>query len=144
MDTSLSNISEAVRPAVEADLPLILELGAALHAAIRLPGTYDRASFEGFVLPLLYRGGVFVSRRGMIGGIVWPSMWNNEYLIATEGFWWAEDGHGLALVRAFEAWARSEGASEVQVGTHQAYRRKAVSRLLRGYTPREDIRVKAL
>ena len=87
-------------------------------------------------------GCLFVSERGMIGGFAWPCPWS-DYTIAMEAFWWAEDGHGAALRRAFETWAETRGA-EPRMGLLHALRGAAVRRVLEadGYEPLETIMVK--
>jgi GNAT superfamily N-acetyltransferase len=131
-----------IRPAGEADLPLILDMGRELHAATGLPGRYDPKHFAARVT----RMDGFVSPRGAILGIVTPSMWSPDVLVAWEGFWWATDGNGMALLRAFEGWARESGATRVQIGTQHAYRGEAVGRLLEreGYAMRETYWTKGL
>jgi GNAT superfamily N-acetyltransferase len=55
---------------------------------------------------------------GAIGGILHPDLYDGSRTIADEFFWFARPEHrgaGVALYRAFEAWARERGASEIQM-----------------------------
>ena len=135
-----------IRPAGEADLPLILDLGAAMHAAMDKPAPYDPASVEASTRDLMERGTVLVADRGMVGGFVYGAFWNAAHKVAAEVFWWAEDGQAMALLAAFEGWARQQGAAEMLIGTQHAYRGAAVGRLLRrgGYAMSETYWTKGL
>lgn len=46
---------------------------------------------------------------GMIGGFLAPVWITEGYVVAHESFWWAEKGGG-SLLRAFERWAKENGA----------------------------------
>jgi len=80
-------------------------------------------------------GGCFVSPRGMILGIVAPLYYRPDYLEAHEIAWWCEDGSGLKLLRAFETWAREQGAREIIMSTLPDFTADVATRLLcrRGY-----------
>lgn len=134
-----------IREAGEADLPLILDMGRAFHAASGQEGEFCPDTFGDFCRLLIAEdaGCLFVSRRGMIGGLVWPSPWSRGVMLSLESFWWAEDGAGTALRRAFEAWAAGHGAAP-RMGFLHALRGAAVARALSadGYEPLETIMVK--
>lgn len=134
-----------IRAAGEDDLPLILDLGARFHAAAGEQGTFCPDTFGDFCRTLMEeeRGALFVSDRGMIGGLVWPSPWSRGVMVSLESFWWAEDGAGTALRRAFETFAGQWGAKP-RMGFLHALRGAAVARVLRadGYQPLETIMVK--
>ncbi len=134
----------SVRPATEADFPMMCDLGAKFHAASDDGGVYDPETFTRFLNLLLAEGCIFVSERGMIGGYAWPSPWAKDFLIAMEAFWWAEDGQGRALADAYEAWAGSVGAGSTRMGYIEATQPERVASILRkrGYRPLETIMVK--
>ncbi len=134
----------SVRPATEADFPMMVELGARFHAASDEGGEFCPRVFTDFLRLLLSDGCIFVSERGMIGGLVSPSPWAKDHLIAMEAFWWAEDGRGMSLVRAYEAWAKSVGAGSICMGFIEATEPKRVEKILRecGYRLLETIMVK--
>lgn len=103
-----------IRRAGLADVPLIVEMGAAFHAYSPWRDvSFDPNATAAFVAGLVERGVVFLSEAGMIGGILSPSFFNPAHLVAVELFWWASGGGG-ALREAFEAWAREQGAHGVQ------------------------------
>ena len=67
------------------------------------------------VLLLLECGAEIV---GAIGGVAYPDP-NSGELLATEFFWFVEDGHrgrGLELYRRFEAWARERDCKQINMG----------------------------
>jgi len=134
----------SVRPATEDDIPLLVELGEKFHALSDEGGEFCPATFAKFLSYLMQEGCVFVSKRGMLGGLAWPSPWSKDYLIAMESFWWAEDGQGRALANAFEAWAEAKGAKSLRMGFLYALAPEKVERMLkmRGYQPLETIMVK--
>jgi GNAT superfamily N-acetyltransferase len=55
--------------------------------------------------------------RGALGGVAYPDPYSGA-LIATEFFWFVSEGrrgHGLRLLKAFEAWAREKGCSQIRM-----------------------------
>lgn len=123
---------------------MMVGLGAKFHAASDDGGEFCPGTFTEFLRLLLAEGCIFVSERGMIGGLAWPSPWAKDYLIAMEAFWWAEDGQGRALADAYEAWAKSVGAGSTRMGYIEATQPERVKKILlkRGYKPLETIMVK--
>ncbi len=105
-----------IRPAEERDLPALIDMGERFHRAALLGGVFCPGVFAQFCSHLMREdeGCVFVSPIGMIGGHISPGFWDATYKIANEAFWWAEDGHGLALVKAYEEWAQPR-ADEVRM-----------------------------
>ena len=123
---------------------MMVGLGAKFHAASDDGGEFCAKTFTEFLRLLLAEGCIFVSERGMIGGLAWPSPWAKDYLIAMEAFWWAEDGQGRALADAYEAWAKSVGAGSTRMGYIEATQPDRVEKILikRGYRTLETIMVK--
>lgn len=95
------------------DIPLIVDLGARFHAAAGERGTFDPVVFAETVRNILSGGAWFVSRRGMIGGLLARSAFDRR-IIAHECFWYAEDGRGMDLLRAWLKWAENN-ADEVRM-----------------------------
>jgi len=133
-----------IRPATPADIPTLLAMGRRFHAASGMPAPFD-ADATGAVLARLIGGGgvVLLTDRGCIGGILAPLWFAPAWRMAVEMFWWAE-GDGLALLRAFEAWARAEGAQEVRMTTLHALPRADAIMRRRGYAPVEISYTKVL
>lgn len=64
---------------------------------------------------LLWHEGAIV---GAIGGVVYPEMYSDA-MVAQEFFWFVSPKHrgqGADLYRAFEQWARENGATEIRMG----------------------------
>jgi len=125
---------------------MLLELAEKFHAKARVAGEYCPESTAKFLIGMIGsdHACVFVSERGMIGGLAWPSQWSKDYLQAIESFWWAEDGHGRELADAFEAWAKAKGAKSTQMCFLHSLMPEKVEKMLRmrGYKPLETNMVK--
>ena len=120
-------------------MPQIVELGAEFHAySPYREFAFDREASAAFIGRLIEHGAVFLSDRGVIGGVLNPLYFNPSILMAAELFWWAHKG-GTALREAFEQWARDEGAMGVQFSgladEREATIRKVFARA--GYAPTE-------
>lgn len=108
----------SVRPAVEADIPRLLgyaEQFLAYHPMMRaLPR--DLGAIEATLRRMMTsdEAVLLVHDRGVIGGVLSPVWASPSVLVATELFWWAELG-GRPLMKAFETWAQSKGASVVNM-----------------------------
>ncbi|AWX94005.1 hypothetical protein DPM13_16430 [Paracoccus mutanolyticus] len=82
-----------------------------LRVAVAGPVPVDRSWTARTVAGLIAddAGIVLVSDGGFIAGALRPTIISPQ-LIAQEMGWYARDGSGLRLLRAFEAWARQRGA----------------------------------
>lgn len=100
---------------------------------------------EAWMAGLIEQGVVFLSPRGIIGGLVAPIYFNPSYRVAVELFWWAPEG-GKALREAFEAWAVEQGVNAIQFSGQRNERSATVEKLFRraGYEPVETGFVKRL
>ena len=101
-----------------ADVLRIVDMVEALREAVGGPVPVDRA-WTAQTLAALCTGpdsAVWVSAGGFIAGSLQPTVISPQ-LIAMEHGWFAVDGSGLRLLRAFEAWARERGATMVQLST---------------------------
>jgi hypothetical protein len=110
---------------------------ARFHAASGFPFGYDRDAMRGLLARMIEADGatVICTAQGVIGGALVPAYCDPQWVQAVELFWWAEDGQGLRLLRAFEEWAREMKAAEVRMTTLSALPRSA--KALRGYDPAE-------
>lgn len=59
-------------------------------------------------------GVVFITGGGFLMGVDAPSVSNADYRTAFEVLWWAEDGSGRELRKAFEWWGKSMGCADVE------------------------------
>lgn len=102
--------------ATHEDLPRIVEMMRAFQRAENLPYAFDQQSAEATISGLIDadHGAVFATDKGFICGLIFPAPTNGEWLIAAELFWWAGDGKGAALAKAFRNWAIQTGANEVR------------------------------
>ena len=147
-----------VRLAVEQDIPRLVELGESFYNATRLADyiNYDPVS-TGEFLHSLIAGAVsvvFVSERnglvvGSIAGCVVPCYWNKTQSIAQQLFFYLEPAHrgsaALGLIRAWEVWAVTLGASTILSGSKSennelGMTRRFLTRL--GYAPLEETCIK--
>lgn len=125
-----------MRQATIDDLPALIEMGRKFHAAANLPFPAKRGAVDAALRQMIEQGVIIMSDRGAIGGMLSRAWINPEWVFAAEFFWWAEDGKGRALLRAFEEWARQSGANEVRMTTlDHIPARKILDRL--GYACRE-------
>ena len=107
-----------IRLAEPGDVLHIVDLIEDLRTAVGGPIPVDRAWTARTVAGLIADpdGAVWVSAGGFIAGALRPTI-INPAPIACELGWFARDGSGLRLLRAFEAWARARGAALVQLST---------------------------
>ena len=132
-----------MRRATEADIPHLCDLGAKFHKAAKLPGAFNRNVWADFIRSVWDQDGVFfVTDGGMIGAIPATQPWTDNYWTASEICWWSEDGRGLELLDAFEAWAAQY--DEIHMMFLETLRPVAVMRLLqqRGYVKGQTMMVK--
>ena len=110
-----------IRPATGSDVLPIVGMIERLRAAVDGPIPVDRAHTAAVVASLIADPDalVLVSDAGFIAGRLTPTI-INPAPIAQEFGWWAADGSGLRLLRAFERWAAERGAMLVQLSTGPA------------------------
>jgi hypothetical protein len=109
-----------VRPAILSDVPRLVALAQIEHAASRFKDrSFNKfaatANMEQAVSGLLTR--VFISDGGFIAGMVQPSLFN-RYFTAYELCWYAEDGSGMKLLKAFADWAKKMRAVDLVVSNY--------------------------
>lgn len=129
-----------IRLATEADIPRIVDMGRKFYRVAWRDDAYDEEATAAALGAMIGgAGAVFVSERGMIGGVLSPVWCAPSKTMAAELFWWSRDGQGETLLDAFEAWARDVGAGEVRMSNVCGLRGEAVARKLeaRGYAPCE-------
>lgn len=107
-----------VRRADAGDVLRIVDMIEDLRASVQGPIAIDRAWTARTLAGLIASpdGAVWVSAGGFIAGSLRPTI-INPAPVACEHGWWASDGSGLRLLRAFETWARARGASLIQLST---------------------------
>lgn len=129
---------EAIRHATPGDIPALLEMGQAFHAASGMAFRFDLDAMRDLLGKMIEADGavILMTDRGVIGGMLNPAYCDPSWVYAVEMFWWAK-GDGLALLRAFEDWAHHAGASEVRMTSLAALpRADAILRRV-GYVPAE-------
>lgn len=101
----------AVRRAVVADLPRIIEYVQALTLAIDGPCEVDPKVTRETLLHFIANpnAAVFVSDAGFLAGSLGATLISSERF-AHECGWFAKDGSGVRLLKAFEAFAAQHGA----------------------------------
>lgn len=128
-----------IREATEADLAAVIDMGRKFHAAAKVQAPYSEAATKRTLRHLMAspEGVLLVSDSGMIGGGIAPAYCADNWKIAVEMFWWAEDRQGLRLLKAFEDWAVGQGVNEIRMTTIEGL--DGAGRILerKGYRPTE-------
>ena len=130
-----------IRPAVEADIPRIVDLAVQLRAAVNGPQEVCRITTGQTVAGLIHspEGAVWVSDHGFIAAQLGRTI-INPALIAEECGWFAEDRTGLRLLRTFERWADEHGATMKRVSCNGGAAQRILERA--GYRAAETAMVK--
>lgn len=129
-----------IRTATVDDIPEIVSLGRAFHAASHWAGVVD---FDDEWLAenaanwiASDNADVFLSEGGLLIMVACPLHFFRE-VVAQELTFWAIDGLGNELRQAGEEWARSKGARVVLMGAHEPGKPEVMARWYRmgGYAP---------
>jgi len=101
-----------MKRAEESDLSRILDMmerfASARDVEIR------RQDCAQVMLDLIFNQFVAVSAKGFIAGMIQRNPLNTSEIWANEFLWWAEDGSGPKLARAFKRWAKRHGAQKIR------------------------------
>lgn len=105
-----------IRAATMEDVPALVAFGRQFHDESGLPFDYDDGAATLFAQGVVQSpaGCALISDTGMLLGVLSPAYTQPGWRMAVEMAWWAERG-GVALLRAFEGWARAQGAKEVRM-----------------------------
>ena len=105
-----------IRPAVEADIPRIIDMVERLAEAVSGPQTPCRKKTGQTIAGLIHSpdGSVWLSGGGFIAGCITQTIISPNP-VAIELGWWASDRSGLALLRTFERWAHERGATLIKL-----------------------------
>lgn len=107
-----------VRPATLDDLPRLMGYAAEFLSFHPLTSQFPRdlGAVEAKLRWMIEAedAALLVHDRGVIGGFIAPMWCSPGVNVASELFWWSES-NGLALMKAFEAWAASKGAQVVNM-----------------------------
>ena len=109
-------------------------MGERFHKAHQDAYPFSGDLTEGFFGRIIAAGAVFITARGFLAGMCAEEP-SGAYRIAHELFWWAEDGSGAALLKAFEDWAAEQGCHEVNL-SHPYGSRAEVVMKRNGYAPK--------
>lgn len=137
-----------IRPAVAADIPVLIERGREFHNRThwREIAEFDAASFEATLQVLIsghLNGALLTDGRSMAAFVCAPLFVNRHITYATELFWY---GGGVPMLDAMEDAARERGAAVLVMLSIDGLRSDAVARLyrMRGYRRSESSFVKRL
>lgn len=110
-----------IREATAGDVLAIVDMVEALRASVDGPVPVDRAWTAQTLAALIGSpdGAVWMSRAGFLAASIQRSIINPAPMAVEHG-WWAADGSGLRLLRAYERWARARGAALVTLSTGSA------------------------
>lgn len=100
-----------MRRATVDDIPRLIDLTGRLVMASGMPQAMDLAHTRATLGALLVRpdAAIWMTEAGFLAASIERTVISPEP-VACEHGWYAEDGKGLALLRAFEAWAKIYGA----------------------------------
>lgn len=107
-----------IRRATAADILAVVDMVGALREAVGGPVSVDRAHTAQTLAALVasHDGAVWVSANGFLAASLQRSVINPAPMAVEHG-WWASDGSGLRLLRAYERWARDKGAAFITLST---------------------------
>ena len=125
-----------IRKATGADVPQLVAWFYDFHRAANARFPFDPEYSAEFMHGLIDGGVVLTNGRGMIGGMIVPVFCSPAWRQAHELFWWAESG-GIGLLRAFEDWAKGEGAQEVRMSSLASLPRAGAILRRKGYAASE-------
>lgn len=128
-----------IRRADASDIETAVAFAKTFHAeSVHSDIPVDDDALAAFMGRMIEVGAVFLSDRGIIGGVLSPVYFNPSVVFAAELFWWAPQD-GRALREAFEAWAHEQGAAGIQFSGQVNDRQSTVEKLFRraGYVPVE-------
>lgn len=104
------------RRAAQSDVPAIVEMMRKFHKHNSPQWAFDEQASQAVIADLIESPQGFVAiGDGFIAGVIQPNPISPQWLIAKEFLWWSEGNKGLALLKAFREWAKSMGASEIQM-----------------------------
>lgn len=101
-----------MRLATEADIPRTIDLVERLREAVGGPQRVCRIKTGETLAGLIHSpdGVVYVTEGGFIAGDIARTVISPDP-VAVERGWYAEDRSGLSLLRTFETWADTKGAT---------------------------------
>ncbi len=107
-----------IRQATSDDLPRLMEVAVDFWAMSPWSdfAPRDDVAICAMLERAIEAGSCFVGERGVIFGFLTPIWASPGKTIAVELAWWGA-GEGQALLEAFEAWAKEQGAVGVQMSS---------------------------
>ncbi len=121
-----------VKQATILDAQHVAEMGMKFIDAAGMPeGNYSECLEFAKQLITSFEGVAFWTPAGVIGGVIAPLFYRQNYLQSTELFWYAEDRSGIDLLEAFEDWSFAKGARRINIASLSKTSPKALTRMLR-------------
>jgi len=116
-----------VRDAVEADLPIYLQLSADFHAASPMQRVceFEPEGFKEFVLGAMDNPDICILASelngeivGITGGIIYPLYFSPSHKVAQELWWWLTpaargSGVGNKMFKHLQLWSKERGAKTI-------------------------------
>ena len=131
-----------IREATLDDLPKLIGLAERHYAQDPFAVEFDEQGMWAWMSHAIHAPQmvVLMSEGGVFMGVVAPMPFDLVRVVAEELWWYAEDHQGQALVEAFTAWAKRQGATEVQITFTHNMRHQALKRKLSGlgFQPSEN------
>jgi len=122
-------MSVSIRNATQDDFQILLEWGHEFFQYgkfVEKGLRFDVGSFKRLVDYLISDGILLIAEDevpiGSVGGIIYPFMFDQSNIIATEVWWWVDPSYrnsnvGMKLLREFETVAKLNGATSVMMVT---------------------------
>ena len=122
-----------VREATQEDIDQVLEYSTKFLQAFKCPVNLDKHATRVWLERLIAspNGVVLMTERGAFGAIAQPKYYDPKDTAAIELFMYAEDGRGLEQIKAFEGWARKQGASTTVLANFPTKRAQTLEALYR-------------
>lgn len=107
-----------IRVAEHADVLRVVDMVGSLRAAVGGPVPVDRTHTAATLARLIGSsdGCVWVTEGGFLAASIQRSVINPAPMACEHG-WYASDGSGLRLLRAYETWALGKGATFITLST---------------------------
>ena len=122
-----------VREATQEDIDWVMTFSTKFLQAFKSPVNLDEDATRVWLKRLIAspNGVVLMAERGAFGAIAQPKYYDPKDIAAVELFMYAEDGRGLELIKAFEQWAKRQGASTTVLANIPTKRAQTLEALYR-------------
>ena len=124
-----------IRKAELDDVRKIVDLLREFHSQADQPQEFNDDDAHKFIRSMVFSPSaiMMVSDNGMICGMIVPSPINSAWRYLMEFYWYAKDGSGQKLLRAFEGAGEEMGVNEIRVSHRDSTSKVGRYLMKRGY-----------